>query len=78
MQEDIHELVDQEARVDQLIAHVKGQLKKLPNESNKPSGDMFLHQQDIRGLPCYKNNTVMAIRAPAGTTLEVRFMDGVV
>ncbi|CBN79772.1 transcription factor E2F [Ectocarpus siliculosus] len=70
-QEEIHELVDQEARVDQLIAHVKGQLKKLPTESNKPSGDMFLHQQDIRGLPCYKKNTVMAIRAPAGTTLEV-------
>lgn len=28
-QEDIHELVDQEARVDQLIAHVKEQLKKM-------------------------------------------------
>lgn len=39
---------------------------------------MFLHQQDIRGLPCYKKNTVMAIRAPAGTTLEVRFIIGVV
>lgn len=42
-----------------------------PNESGQPSGDMFLHQHDIRGLPCYRNNTVMAIRAPAGTTLEV-------
>ncbi|CAN0373512.1 unnamed protein product, partial [Hapterophycus canaliculatus] len=69
--EDIQDLLDQEARVDQLITHVKEQLKKLPNESNKPSGDMFLHQQDIRGLPCYRKNTVMAIRAPAGTTLEV-------
>lgn len=28
-QEDIHELADQEARVDQLIAHVKEQLKKM-------------------------------------------------
>lgn len=32
-QEDIHELVAQEARVDQLIAHVKDQLKQLVSSS---------------------------------------------
>lgn len=35
LQEDIHELVEQEARVDQLIAHVKEQLKKLVRWSSK-------------------------------------------
>ncbi len=43
-QEDIHELVDQEARVDQLIAHVKEQLRKLVRglgggDHNHGSGD---------------------------------------
>lgn len=32
---------------------------------------MYLHQRDISSLPHYQQNTVMAIRAPQGTTLEV-------
>lgn len=35
IQEDIHELADQEARVDQLIAHVKEQLKKMVSVRGK-------------------------------------------
>ncbi|CAN0191037.1 unnamed protein product, partial [Discosporangium mesarthrocarpum] len=68
-QEEMNNLVEQEARVDQLIAFVKEQLMSMSNSGT--AGDMYLHQEDISGLECFMNKTVMAIRAPAGTTLEV-------
>lgn len=37
VQEDIQDLLDQEARVDQLITHVKEQLKKLVRPAERPS-----------------------------------------
>ncbi|CAM9724554.1 unnamed protein product [Chrysoparadoxa australica] len=62
-------LDEEEVRLDQLLVYVKQQLALIGEAGTK--GDMFLQQEDIRDLPCYKNDTVMAIRAPAGTTLEV-------
>lgn len=47
------------------------QIEQNPSDTTKPTGDMYLHQRDISGLACYQQNTVMAIRAPQGTTLEV-------
>ena len=31
----------------------------------------YLTQKDIRGIPCFKEDTLLAIKAPFGSTLEV-------
>ncbi|KAF5819544.1 putative E2F Family, E2F transcription factor, CC-MB domain, E2F-DP heterodimerization region [Helianthus annuus] len=32
---------------------------------------LFVTEDDIKGLPCFQNETLIAIKAPHGTTLEV-------
>ncbi|VVA33878.1 PREDICTED: mRNAion factor [Prunus dulcis] len=39
------------------------------DESNKKW--LFVTEEDIKGLPCLQNETLIAIKAPHGTTLEV-------
>lgn len=34
-------------------------------------GYIYLTEDDIKGLPCFQNETLSAIKAPPGTTLEV-------
>lgn len=37
----------------------------------------FLTQKDIRGIPCFRDDTLLAMKAPFGSTLEVPDPDDV-
>ncbi|TYG48041.1 hypothetical protein ES288_D11G391400v1 [Gossypium darwinii] len=32
---------------------------------------LFVTEEDIKGIPCFQNESLIAIKAPHGTTLEV-------
>lgn len=39
------------------------------NPLNKPR--LYVTDEDVMGLPCFANDTIFAVKAPPGTTLEV-------
>ncbi|MFS7915360.1 putative transcription factor E2F-DP family [Helianthus anomalus] len=41
------------------------------SEDNSNQKWLFVTEDDIKGLPCFQNETLIAIKAPHGTTLEV-------
>lgn len=66
----IRELESEEKQLDEKIAHVEQMLNDLSSsEQNKRYA--YLTYDDIRSLPELKDQTVIGIRAPSGTTLTV-------
>ncbi|VAH70513.1 hypothetical protein VPH35_051798 [Triticum aestivum] len=45
-------------------------VRELTEEENNQRW-LYLTEDDIKGLPCFQNETLIAIKAPHGTTLEV-------
>lgn len=39
------------------------------NPLNKPR--LYVTEEDVTALPCFANDTLFAVKAPPGTTLEV-------
>ncbi|CAL9000215.1 unnamed protein product [Prunus brigantina] len=70
LQAQVENLSDEERRLDQQIREMQERLRDLSeDESNKKW--LFVTEEDIKGLPCLQNETLIAIKAPHGTTLEV-------
>ncbi|KAM1394140.1 transcription factor E2FB-like isoform X1 [Malus sylvestris] len=70
LQAQVENLSIEERRLDQQIREMQERLRDLSdNESNKKW--LFVTEEDIKGLPCLQNETLIAIKAPHGTTLEV-------
>ncbi|KAK2705129.1 transcription factor E2F1-like [Artemia franciscana] len=67
---EIEVLEAKENQLDKLIALAEGELRCANNDAeNKASA--YVSQADLRSIEMYKNKTVLAVRAPTGTSLEV-------
>ncbi|KAK1429266.1 hypothetical protein QVD17_11472 [Tagetes erecta] len=56
------------------VALLQAEVEKLTMEEHRLDESIrwiFVTEDDIKGLPCFQNETLIAIKAPHGTTLEV-------
>ncbi|XP_074300159.1 transcription factor E2FB-like [Silene latifolia] len=70
LQGDVNKLSMEERKLDERIRKMQEQLRKMSEENNNQKW-LFVTEEDIKGLPCFQNETLIAIKAPLGTTLEV-------
>ncbi|KAK9727047.1 hypothetical protein RND81_05G254700 [Saponaria officinalis] len=70
LQADVDNLSLEERRLDEQIREKQEQLREMSEEENNQKW-LFVTEEDIKSLPCFQNETLIAIKAPHGTTLEV-------
>ncbi|KAF8395448.1 hypothetical protein HHK36_019394 [Tetracentron sinense] len=70
LQAEVENLFMKEHRLDDQIRQMQERLRELSEEENNQKW-LFLTEEDIKCLPCFQNETLIAIKAPHGTTLEV-------
>ncbi|KAL5061189.1 hypothetical protein RYX36_032793, partial [Vicia faba] len=70
LQAEIENLTMEERRLDEQIRVMQERLRDLSEDENNEKL-LFVTEEDIKNLPCFKNETLIAIKAPHGTTLEV-------
>ncbi|KAI3461260.1 hypothetical protein Pfo_017923 [Paulownia fortunei] len=70
LQEEIENLNMEERRLDERIREMQEKLRGLSEDENNQKW-LFVTEEDIKSLPCFQNETLIAIKAPHGTTLEV-------
>ncbi|CAA0836004.1 Transcription factor E2FB [Striga hermonthica] len=70
LREEIKNLNMEEQRLDERIREIQEKLTGLSEDENNQRW-LFVTEEDIKNLPCFKNETLIAIKAPHGTTLEV-------
>ncbi|KAL6196217.1 hypothetical protein ACLB2K_031832 [Fragaria x ananassa] len=66
----VETLSTEEGRLDEQIREMQEKLSNLSEEESNKKW-LFVTEEDIKGLPCFQNETLIAIKAPHGTTLEV-------
>ncbi|EFJ50317.1 E2F transcription factor family [Volvox carteri f. nagariensis] len=70
LRQDMKSLEDQERSLDDHIRIMTGAIQALSdNPLNKPR--LYVTDEDVTSLPCFANDTIFAVKAPPGTTLEV-------
>ncbi|KAL5808670.1 hypothetical protein ACOSQ3_029361 [Xanthoceras sorbifolium] len=77
LQAEIENLSMEEHRLDDQIREMQGRLRDLSENENNQKW-LFVSEEDIKNIPCFQNQTLIAIKAPHGTTLEVPDPDEVV
>ncbi|KAF6175995.1 hypothetical protein GIB67_032618 [Kingdonia uniflora] len=77
LQEEIENLSVEEQGLDDRIREMQGKLRDLTEDETNQKW-LFVTEEDIKGLPCFQSETLIAIKAPHGTTLEVPDPDEVV
>ncbi|KAJ8479075.1 hypothetical protein OPV22_022802 [Ensete ventricosum] len=70
IQEEIDKLTLEECRLDELISQKRERLRELTEDESNHKW-LYVTKDDISHLPCFQNKTLIAIKAPHGTTLEV-------
>ncbi|XVF07568.1 hypothetical protein REPUB_Repub06bG0150600 [Reevesia pubescens] len=70
LQAEIENLSLEESKLDDQIREMQERLRDL-SENEKNQRWLFVTEEDIKALPCFQNETLIAIKAPHGTTLEV-------
>ncbi|XP_041992531.1 transcription factor E2FB-like isoform X1 [Salvia splendens] len=70
IQEEMQNLNSEECRVDKRIREMQEKLRGL-SEDEDNHRCLFITEEDVKNLPCFENETLIAIKAPHGTTLEV-------
>ncbi|XP_020584517.1 transcription factor E2FB-like [Phalaenopsis equestris] len=70
LQSEVEKLALQESNLDIHISEMQQQIREL-SENENSSKWLYVTEDDIKGLPCFHNETLIAIKAPHGTTLEV-------
>ncbi|PIA28109.1 hypothetical protein AQUCO_07200025v1 [Aquilegia coerulea] len=70
LQTEVEKLSMEERRLDNQIREMQERLRDLSEDENNQKW-LFVTEEDIKGLPCFQNETLIAIKAPHGTTLEV-------
>ncbi|XP_040993243.1 transcription factor E2FB isoform X1 [Juglans microcarpa x Juglans regia] len=70
LQAEVENLSLQERKLDEQIREMQDRLRDLSEDENNQKW-LFVTEEDIKGLPCFQNETLIAIKAPHGTTLEV-------
>ena len=70
LQKQIQSMKEQEQKLDAEIQRTRDSLSSMiEDQEYKPL--LYVTQGDIKALPCFSQDTLIAIRAPHGTTLEV-------
>ncbi|XVE96321.1 hypothetical protein REPUB_Repub02eG0211400 [Reevesia pubescens] len=70
LQAEIENLSMEERKLDDQIREMQERLRDLSENENNQRW-LFVNEEDIKALPCFQNETLIAIKAPHGTTLEV-------
>lgn len=70
LKSEVDNLSLEEQRLDDQIREMQERLRGLSEDENNQKF-LFVTEEDIKGLPCFQNETLIAIKAPHGTTLEV-------
>ncbi|CAK7341981.1 unnamed protein product [Dovyalis caffra] len=70
LQAEIAKLTVEEHQLDDKIREMQERLRDLSEDENNQK-KLFVTEEDIKTLPCFLNETLIAIKAPHGTTLEV-------
>ncbi|KAJ6847660.1 transcription factor E2FA [Iris pallida] len=70
LQFDVEKLTMKERRLDDCISEMRERLRELSENQNNQKW-LYVTEDDMKGLPCFKNETLIAVKAPHGTTLEV-------
>ncbi|XP_059300314.1 transcription factor E2FB-like [Lycium ferocissimum] len=70
LQAGVENLTVEESRLDEKIREMQERLRDLSEDENNQRW-LFVTEDDIKSLPCLQNETLIAIKAPHGTTLEV-------
>ncbi|KAL4339104.1 transcription factor E2FA-like [Arachis hypogaea] len=70
LKEEVEKLSLEEHRLDDRIREMQERLRSLSEDENKQKF-LFVTEEDIKAVPCFQNETLIAIKAPHGTTLEV-------
>ncbi|WZY80919.1 hypothetical protein YC2023_027303 [Brassica napus] len=68
--DEIQNLSAEEAKLDDQIRESQERLTSLSEDENNKRF-LFVSEDDIKNLPCFQNKTLIAVKAPHGTTLEV-------
>lgn len=70
LQTELENSLLEETRLDNFISDARERLRVISeDECNKQW--LYVTEDDIKTLPCFQNETLIAIKAPHGTTLEV-------
>ncbi|AQK71574.1 Transcription factor E2FA [Zea mays] len=70
LQAEVENLSLQEQALDERISDMREKLRGLTEDENNKRW-LYVTEDDIKGLPSFQNETLIAIKAPHGTTLEV-------
>uniref|UniRef100_A0A1J3K7H5 Transcription factor E2FB n=1 Tax=Noccaea caerulescens TaxID=107243 RepID=A0A1J3K7H5_NOCCA len=70
LQDEIQNLTAEEVKLDDQIRESQERLTSLSEDENNKRF-LFVTEDDIKNLPCFQNKTLIAVKAPHGTTLEV-------
>ncbi|CAN0879413.1 Transcription factor E2FA [Linum grandiflorum] len=70
LQADIERLSLEEQNLDNQIREMSERLRTLSEDEDNQKW-LFVTEDDIKNLPCFQNQTLIAVKAPHGTTLEV-------
>ncbi|GER27177.1 transcription factor [Striga asiatica] len=70
LRKEIQNLKMEEQGLDKRIREMQEILTDLSEDENNQRW-LFVTEEDIKNLPCFQNQTLIAIKAPHGTTLEV-------
>lgn len=70
LQTEVENLNLQEEVLDEHISEMREKIREFIEEESNQRW-LYLTEDDIKGLPCFQNGTLIAIKAPDGTTLEV-------
>ncbi|KAJ0463844.1 putative transcription factor E2F-DP family [Helianthus annuus] len=70
LQAEVQRLSMEEHTLDENIRQMQERMRDLSEDDNNQKW-LFVTEDDIKSLPCFQNETLIAIKAPHGTTLEV-------
>ncbi|RWR83636.1 transcription factor E2FA-like protein [Cinnamomum micranthum f. kanehirae] len=70
LQAEVENLSMKEQRLDDQIREMQERLRDMSEDENNKRW-LYVTEEDIKALPCFQNETLIAIKAPHGTTLEV-------
>uniref|UniRef100_A0A6N2LM28 E2F/DP family winged-helix DNA-binding domain-containing protein n=1 Tax=Salix viminalis TaxID=40686 RepID=A0A6N2LM28_SALVM len=77
LQAEVENLTMEECRLDEQTREMQERLRDLSEDENNQKW-LFVTEEDIKSLPGFQNETLIAIKAPHGTTLEVPRPDEVI
>ncbi|KAI0500819.1 hypothetical protein KFK09_019036 [Dendrobium nobile] len=67
---EIQSLESEDCRLDAMICNMQENLLSLSEDESNQKW-LYLTKEDISSIPCFQNSTLIAVKAPHGTSLEV-------